>query len=136
MIAWFRADVDLPKNLFYEKVLFFTQLSYHLMSKLVKKSYMLSNAYGLAYKIHFIINFFVLVLFNIISIFVSVFLNDRRNTLNNKIVKVQKLSKLHWQRNRKKPSNSTGLILVAKVLGIHSIGIEFLVTPTKKPNSI
>ena len=37
MIAWFRADVDLPKNLFYEKVLFFTQLSYHLMCKLLKK---------------------------------------------------------------------------------------------------
>ena len=25
-IAWFRAEVDLTKNLFYEKVLFFTQL--------------------------------------------------------------------------------------------------------------
>ena len=43
MITWFRADVDLLKNLFYEKVLFFTQLSYHLMCKLLKKSYMLSN---------------------------------------------------------------------------------------------
>ena len=41
----FRADVDLPKNLFYEKVLFFTQLSYHLMCKLLKNltCYLLSN---------------------------------------------------------------------------------------------
>ena len=45
-IAWFRADVDLPKKFFYEKVLFFTQLSYHLMCKLLKKSYMLSSMYG------------------------------------------------------------------------------------------
>ena len=44
-ITWFRAGVDLPENLFYEKVLFFTQLSYHLMCKLLKKSYMLSNTY-------------------------------------------------------------------------------------------
>ena len=42
-IAWFRAEVDLTKNLFYEKALFFTQLSYHLMCRLLKKSYMLSN---------------------------------------------------------------------------------------------
>ena len=41
-ITWFRAGVDLPENLFYEKVLFFTQLSYHLMCRLLKKSYMLS----------------------------------------------------------------------------------------------
>ena len=41
-MAWFRADVDLPKNFSYEKVLFFTQLSHHLMCKLLKKSYMLS----------------------------------------------------------------------------------------------
>ena len=44
-ITWFRAGVDLPENFSYEKVLFFTQLSYHLMCKLLKKSYMLSNAY-------------------------------------------------------------------------------------------
>ena len=37
-IAWFRAEVDLTKNLFYEKVLFFTQLTSHLMSSLLKKS--------------------------------------------------------------------------------------------------
>ena len=43
LITWFRAGVDLPENLFYEKVLFFTQLSYHLMCRLLKKSYMLSN---------------------------------------------------------------------------------------------
>ena len=42
-ITWFRAGVDLPENFSYEKVLFFTQLSYHLMCKLLKKSYMLSN---------------------------------------------------------------------------------------------
>ena len=42
-ITWFRAGVDLPENLFYEKVLLFTQLSYHLMWRLLKKSYMLSN---------------------------------------------------------------------------------------------
>ena len=35
--------VDLPEIFFYEKVLFFTQLSYHLMCKLLKKSYMLSS---------------------------------------------------------------------------------------------
>jgi len=44
-ITWFRLGVDLPEKLFYEKVLFFTQLSYHLMYKLLKKSYMLSSAY-------------------------------------------------------------------------------------------
>ena len=37
MIDWFRVAVDLQKNLFYEKVLFLTQLSYHLMCKLLKK---------------------------------------------------------------------------------------------------
>ena len=37
-IAWFRAEVDLTKNLFYEKVLFFTQITFHLMSSLLKKS--------------------------------------------------------------------------------------------------
>ena len=42
-IAWFRVDDDLPKKIFYGKVLFFTQLGYHLMCKLLKKSYMLSN---------------------------------------------------------------------------------------------
>ena len=47
MIAWFRAGVDLPENSFYEKVLFFTQLSYHLMCKLLKESYMLSITYVL-----------------------------------------------------------------------------------------
>ena len=31
------------QNFFYGKVLFFTQLSYHLMCKLLKKCYMLSN---------------------------------------------------------------------------------------------
>ena len=38
LIAWFRAEVDLTKNLFYEKVLFFTKLTSHFMSKLLKKS--------------------------------------------------------------------------------------------------
>ena len=38
MIIWFRADVDLPKKIFYEKVLFTTQLRYHLMRKLMKNS--------------------------------------------------------------------------------------------------
>ena len=47
-IAWFRAEVDLTKNLFDEKVLFFTQLSYHLMCKLLKKSCMLSITHLLA----------------------------------------------------------------------------------------
>ena len=46
-ITWFRAGVDLPENLFYEKLLFFTQLSYHLMCRLLKKSYMLSSTYVL-----------------------------------------------------------------------------------------
>ena len=45
-ITWFRKEVDLPKIFFYEKVLFFTRLSYHLMCKLLKKSYMLSNKYN------------------------------------------------------------------------------------------
>ena len=36
-ITWFRAGVDLPESFSYEKVLFFTQLSYHLMCKLLKK---------------------------------------------------------------------------------------------------
>ena len=38
LIAWFRAEVDLTKNLFDEKVLLFTQLTSHLMSSLLKKS--------------------------------------------------------------------------------------------------
>ena len=42
LIIWFRAVVDLPEFFSYERVLFFTQLSYHLMWKLLKKSYMLS----------------------------------------------------------------------------------------------
>ena len=33
------------KFFFYEKLRFFTQLSYHFMCKLLKKSYMLSNAH-------------------------------------------------------------------------------------------
>ena len=44
-ITWFRASVDLPEFFSYEQVLFFTQLSYHLMCKLLKKSYMLSTIY-------------------------------------------------------------------------------------------
>ena len=44
-ITWSRAGVDLPENFSYVKVLFFTQLSYHLMCKLLKKSYMLSTTY-------------------------------------------------------------------------------------------
>ena len=36
-IAWFRVDDDLPKKIIYGKVLFFTQLGYHLMCKLLKK---------------------------------------------------------------------------------------------------
>ena len=43
LITWFRAGVDLPKKLFYKKVLFFTQLTYHLMCKLLKIFYMLSR---------------------------------------------------------------------------------------------
>ena len=39
-----RPGVDLPEN-----VLFFTQLSYNLMCRLLKKSYMLSNAHILHY---------------------------------------------------------------------------------------
>ena len=35
---FFRAEVDLTQNLFYEKVLFCTQLTVHLMRKLLKKS--------------------------------------------------------------------------------------------------
>ena len=45
LITWFRACVDLPEKFSYEKVLFFTQLGYHLMCRLLKKSYMLSNMY-------------------------------------------------------------------------------------------
>ena len=37
-------EIPCTRIFFYEKVLFFTQLSYHLMCKLLKKSYMLSNA--------------------------------------------------------------------------------------------
>ena len=48
LITWFRAGVNLPENLFHEKVLFFTQLSYHLMCMLLKKSYMLSTVYTTA----------------------------------------------------------------------------------------
>ena len=44
-ITWFRAGVHLPEYSFYEKVLFFTQLSYHLVCKQLKKSYMLSNVH-------------------------------------------------------------------------------------------
>ena len=40
-ITWFKADVDLT---IYEKVVFFTQLSYHLMRKLMKNSSMLSSS--------------------------------------------------------------------------------------------
>ena len=42
-ITSFRAGVDLPENLFYEEVLFFTPLSYPLMCMLLKKFYMLST---------------------------------------------------------------------------------------------
>ena len=45
-ITWFRAEVDLTKNLFYEKIPFFTQSTSHLMRKLLKKSKMLSTNYG------------------------------------------------------------------------------------------
>jgi hypothetical protein len=38
------------QKFFYGKVLFFTQLSYHLMCKLLKKSYMLSITYSLQSK--------------------------------------------------------------------------------------
>ena len=45
LITWFRADVDL-KKVFYEKALFFNQLGYHLMRKLIKYSFKwLSIAY-------------------------------------------------------------------------------------------
>jgi hypothetical protein len=36
--SWFRTYVDLPKNFLDEKVLFITQLCYHLMWKLLKNS--------------------------------------------------------------------------------------------------
>ena len=52
-IAWFRAGVDLTKYFFYEKVLFFTQLSSHLMRKLFKKSSMLSIAHQPISKLRF-----------------------------------------------------------------------------------
>ena len=42
-ITWFRAGVDLPENLFNEKVLFFTQSNCHLMCRLLKKPYMSSS---------------------------------------------------------------------------------------------
>ena len=42
-IATCQTYVDLPKLFFYEKVLFSTQLSYHLMRKLLKKSWMVST---------------------------------------------------------------------------------------------
>ena len=45
LITWFRAGVDLPKKFSYGKVLFFTQLSYHLMCKMLKKSYTLSSVH-------------------------------------------------------------------------------------------
>ena len=45
-IARFRADVDLTKIFLYEEVLFFTQLTSHLMRKLLKKSCMLSKLYN------------------------------------------------------------------------------------------
>ena len=48
-IATCQTYVDLPKNFFYGKVLFFTQLSCHLMRKLLKKSWMVSNMYAYAY---------------------------------------------------------------------------------------
>ena len=35
--------VDLPKIFLYERVLFSTQLSHHLMRKLLKNSYMVST---------------------------------------------------------------------------------------------
>ena len=45
LITWFRVGVDLTKYFSCEKVLFFTQSSYHLMRKLLKKSKMLSSMY-------------------------------------------------------------------------------------------
>ena len=52
LIAWFRADVDLTKSFFYEKVLFSTQLSYHLMRKLLKNSWKLSRDYEVIHTTH------------------------------------------------------------------------------------
>ena len=43
-IATCQTYVNLPNKNFYGKVLFFTQLSCHLMRKLLKKSWMVSNA--------------------------------------------------------------------------------------------
>ena len=45
-IATCQTYVDLPKNNFYGKVLFFIQLSCHLMRKLLKKSWMVSNKHA------------------------------------------------------------------------------------------
>ena len=58
LIAWFR--VDLPKKIFYGKVLFFTQLSYHLICKLLKKSYMLSklDSYTITFGLLLFITFY------------------------------------------------------------------------------
>ena len=59
-ITWFRAGVDLPEKFSYEKVLFFTQLSYHLMCKLLKKSYMLSklDSYTITFGLLLFITFY------------------------------------------------------------------------------
>ena len=46
-IAWFRAEVDLPKKNSYGNVLFSSQLIYHLMRNLLKNSSMLSNQHVL-----------------------------------------------------------------------------------------
>ena len=43
-IATCQRYVDLPKFCYYDKVPFSTQLSYHLMWKLLKKSWMVSNS--------------------------------------------------------------------------------------------
>ena len=50
-ITWFRAGVDLPENFSFEKVLFFTQLSYHLMWSCWKNltCYLVSTAFALKF---------------------------------------------------------------------------------------
>ena len=48
------------KKKFYGKVLFFTQLSYHLLSNVLKKSYILSTSYDLLGKLLRVFkNFFI-----------------------------------------------------------------------------
>ena len=49
-IATCQTYVDLPKKFFNGKVLFFTQLSYHLMRKLLKKPWMVSSVHTIWFR--------------------------------------------------------------------------------------